>query len=767
MTADNHDPASEKPAQTPPPTTPAEDAGLHGGDAESIFQAIRRGEFLSGVADGRDVSLIYIDRRVQSFFGAERERDWRQPRPGPQPAPPPVSRRIGDLVVNPVPRWEVERLASVFEQPPAYTAARQRLNQGLLILHGRSDSGKRAAAIHLLGELLFKQGEGVVYELNPDLRLADLRPDDLPAHTALLLETPGGAALQGLTAFQLNALERVLSPLERNNALVIITDRLPAPFPATHNHLLQAWDWRWPGDATEIQRKIVDNHIRYFTCNDADYNGTIVPQLEQLAALAPLNELLAETLPPGQLADLAELLLPVLRGEQTVEQALAQLHQRAIRDVEAWFEASHEAELENLLIAAAVFNGAAYADVSQAAEALETLLPKAKEPLPPAWSAKREPPPPSSRFGRSDPRQKRLAAIHASLASLPQQTHYGEVLQDAIQLDNSAWQEAVLRFVWEFDEMRQPLLDWLKRYGAHPRHSLRTRAAAAIGALARHHFASIEADVLRQWAGSPDANMRRSAAQVLGITIWDEAHSAAAARLLHYWAGQNDQPRWQWTAAAAYAGLAGPRYPAQTLSDLRLIAANSHHHPALLDPLFRALLNAYAAAQGLPDRRLAVLDELAGWPRQEAGDRRQKEPAFAVRRVAVLAFWIMLWPDAHDPVWRLLLADAGAAGLYQDRVVALMREALNFRQPKGSVFDSLHPRKMALEGLERLVVEVVRLGDSAQMTQLENLLTALIDTSARADPAEVDRLNYQAEQWSRDHAEAKSMFSILRSIPTI
>ncbi|MEZ4719774.1 MAG: hypothetical protein R2851_27375 [Caldilineaceae bacterium] len=70
--------------------------------------------------------------------------------------------------------------------------------------------------------------------------------------------------------------------------------------------------------------------------------------------------------------------------------------------------------------------------------------------------------------------------------------------------------------------------------------------------------------VLRRWAGSPDPNQRRAAAQVLGITMWDDRHSAASAGLLHHWASLKQNPLHLWTAATAYAGLAGLRYPQQT-----------------------------------------------------------------------------------------------------------------------------------------------------------------------------------------------------------
>lgn len=764
--ADKAQPLDPAASSAPAVADKTASAGLDGESAEAIFSALRNNQLLSGIMDGRDVSLIYIDRhKVQNYYTAE---------PAAAPVRPPAEgtvyaqRRIGDLVVNPVPRWEMERVDFVYQRPRLYDDALRRLRQqGLLILHGPAGSGKRATAIHLLAALIFPKGAGAIYELNPDLRLADLRADELPADTALLLETPTGSALAGLTRFQLDALSGVLGPDRRNNALVIVAEQLPSGLPREAGRNLLAWRLQWPDDPPAARRSVLAQHMRYLA-QDSGWPDDLIAQIDQLVADPTLAALLAEEVAPGQLADLAELLLPVLQGSLSTEQALARFGQHAAEEVRRWFEQGYSADLESLLIAAAAFSGAPYAAVNEAAQTLASRL------QPEAALAKPEEKPaqPASLIAGRNPRRRQLEAIHARLTPTALRSHYGDVQEEVVELENPAWQEAVLRYMWEFDDLRPPLLEWLQVYGVYGNHHLRTRAAAAIGALARDSFSLVEEQVLRRWADSADPNVRRSAAQILGITIWDETHSAASARLLHYWASQSDKPRWQWTAAAAYAGLAGPRYPQQTLADLKLISERTHLHPALLDPLFRALVNFYAAAQGMPDRRLVLLQELAAWSVHEPAGKQDRASSRAVQRTAVLGFWVMLWPQRDDPVWSLLLADAGAPGAAQEMSVQLMRRALNFRQPQGSFADDLHPRRLALDGLHRLVLHVARLPrpdqvvqpqEPDQAEQLKSLLKALTVACRQADMDEWDRLRYAAEQWQDAQKEASQFLDTILS----
>ncbi len=734
--------------------------GLEGENGEKILSALRDNKSLSGIADGRDVSLVYIDRRkVQNYYTAEAE-DLLQRRPAAGAAP---TRRIGDLVVNPVPTWETQMVQAVYQATPALDSTLRRLREyGLLVLHGRAGAGKRAAAIYLLGRLHFDGGDGLIYELNPSLRLADLRAEDLPPRTALLLETPGGDALEGLTVWQIKALLNVLADPQRQCALVVVCEQPPRQLGRDYAHLVCEWRVQWPDGVAAGQSAVLTQHLRYIAEQQAGALEDLELRLDRLLAEQAVRDLLRETLDFAQLAELAELLWPVVQERQTLAEALARVDQVAQRAVRAWFEQPHTADLESLLIATAVFNGAPYAAVNDAARTLASRLQPDDAPAQPAKTEEKPARSPSLFAGR-DPRRQRLDAIRARLQPTTLRSHFGDVQEEAVVLENPAWQEAVLRYIWDFDDLRPPLLGWLQDYGVYGNHHLRTRAAAAIGALARDSFSLIEEQVLRRWADSVDANVRRSAAQILGMTIWDETHSAASARLLHYWASQAEKSRWQWTAAAAYAGLAGPRYPQQTLADLKLIAGNTQRQPVLLEPLFRALVGFYAAAQTLPERRLALLQELADWSQHQPTDKQDRASSRAIQRTAVLGFWVMLWPERDDPVWSLLLADVSVAGVAQEVSVQLIRQSLNFRQPQGSFVDGLHPRRLALEGLHSLVLNVARPHEPDQVAQLTRLLEALVAACRQADVDELDRLRYAAEQWDDARQEASPFLDIIVS----
>jgi hypothetical protein len=437
-----------------------------------------------------------------------------------------------------------------------------------------------------------------------------------------------------------------------------------------------------------------------------------------------------------------------MQGKFNLDEAITHFGQRSQTEVESWFVSQQSDDLQTLLIATAVFNGVSYTDISDANKRLRQTLGldgsavKGKEDD----EAHR----PNNLFANFNPLARQLQQIHAHEEMITQSGHFGEAPVKVIKLDNERWQWAVLTFVWQYASYRRPLLDWLIAYGTHSRPALRTRAAAAIGALAREDFSVIEAEVLRDWAGSRDPDARRSAAQVLGITIWDERLSGPSSRLLHAWASQKNNWRWQWTAATAYAGLAGPRSPQQTLDDLEIVARQTVAQPLLLEPVLRALLNFYQAAQSLPDRRLMLLATLDDWS-QMPERRSERSAAFSLRRTALIGYLYLLWPDKNDSVWGQLLADISQDGVYQETGIRLLQSALNFRQPKDSVNDSLHPRKMAVDCLEQLIVFIIKHGDGEQIAHLESLLTALMASSVTAGPISVERLQFHARRWHERH----------------
>lgn len=721
---------------------------------EELLTTLREDKFFAAARDERDVSIVYIDRRSQVFHGAAA--DGRRFADRGERA----TRRIGDVVVSALSAAEVAQVQATFTPPAAFDAALRRfLDRGLLILHGPAGSGKRSAAIRLLSALRFDAAAPVIYELNPDMRLVALEPDQLPAGTALLLETPAGGSLAGLSAFQLDHLLRQLSTTARNNGLVIVTEQPPLALAQSRPDLLCPWQAEWPGDRTAVQWNLLERHLLYLSKDDGVAPELLAAQLAAWRGHAGVSALLAQRLMPHQVAELADALLPALTGVYDLDQALARHAAQVTVAVQHWFaDAAHPLERKTLLVAAAVFNGALADEVDQAAgELLAEIAPAAK----PADAAAPDP------FAAGATRSARYAAIGARLVSTPLQgLHYGATTGLALRLDNEAWQKAVLDHLWaEYGGLREPVLAWLERHALYGSQRQRVRAAAALGGLARLNFPLIEARILRQWANSSDPNARRAAGQVLGITMWDEQHTAASTGLLRHWAGL-DNWRCRWTAAAACGGLAGLRHPQQALELLAPIADAAVAQPQLLSPLTEAIVKLYIAVRADPPRRSALIHTLRTWSEDRAGEQRTREQAFARRRAAVICFWALLWPATDDPAWRQVVEDmAVRAAPVQVDGVALLRASLNFRQPRDSVRDALHPRRLAADGLRALVGGIAAERDEGFMAAGEGLLQALVRACRAADAAqgadEWAQLRHIAEGWERLSAPEESLQKLL------
>lgn len=679
-----------------------------------------------------------------------------------------VSQRVGDITLNPLIRAEIRRVNAVYSPMANHNQALQRLRERRLVfLCGKQGSGKRTAAIRLLIEFFGCNeniGHNAIYELNPALKLSNINVKDIPDRAGLFIESDGHA-LQDLNQFQLRALLSRLQDPNKANALIVVSPQCPTQLPLEHHDLIQPWCLQWPEPIWESQAQVLLRHFK-FVSHDAhvDIDRELVADFETLLQDAKVQNLLRAPWEPRRLVRLVGFLRKSILGQISLQEALDQFHEKEDEVVAAWFAQGHAPELESLLIATAVFNGLPYSFISEASqELLHLLMPEATEQhdlrkgrlshmtLSASTSA-------SSLFATRLPVDERLKRIHAHQEVAYRHSHFGEVREKVMQLDNSHWQVAVLRFLWKIEGMQKPFLTWLMPYGAHSTHTIRQRAAAAIGVLALEDFGYIEAEVLRGWAGSPQSNVRRSAAQVVGMTIWDEHHSGPSAGLLHYWATQTENCRWKWTAASAYAGLAGLRYPQQTLNDLKVIAQKAIDVPLLLEPFFFALINLYGEWKNAPEQRLTLLQSLLTWSELPA-DRAKRQGTLSLRRAALLGFLYLVMPDQHDSVWRLAVQDFGESSVFRDIACQLLHRSLNFRQPARTAPDGLHPRKMALDIINRLIVFVGR-ERSDIYEHLRTLLQAYRQSIAES-PNDLQRIHYKAIHWEDAKIVAPELVSIL------
>ena len=730
-----------------------------------LRSTIRRFDLHNDSLIDRDVSLVYIDRHQvhNHFLDANEKVNVRS-------IGETQRQKIGELVVNPISKWEIDRVEFVFQEPLRFVEAKKRLfEHGILILEGAKGTGKRAASIKLLASISDNKSklntsvkeQEAFYELNPNIQTKDIVPNGLPQNSAFLLEATGVNALDGINNFHLNALRAALSPKRYFNGFIITVDKLPADFPVEQNNLVCKWDASWAEDLITTQRYILLKHLRFLIHVEGQDTKNFDEVLDVGSVCISgddVTTILSQPLALEQFAELADLLLPVVYGEKNVVSALAPFSQKANHEVERWFNEGNDEELENLLISAAVFNGVTYDAVSTAAERLAQISISDDDNLESDVALQSR----GGRFNKNTTRYERVKQICAKIVSSTYDVHYGKTIQDAIQLENPGWQEAVLRYIWQFDDFRSVILRWLEEYINHPQPLLSAKASAAVGALASYSFYTIESQLLRKWAGSDNERYRRGAALILGITIWDEVYSAESIRLLHYWSSQSGNTAYQWTAANSYAGLAGARYPQQAINDLQLIAASTSRAPILFEPLFQAALSIYSMASRTPEVRQTFVDALVSWYQAESELRvlKQVQRVKSSQRAALLVFWTMFWPARKDPVWRSLLRDCSLPGFTRSQVVKLIRASLNFRQPKNSTRDGLHPRIMAREGLGELIVYTKREKDLELSDALEGILQELRSV-CEENYDELDRIQYYAKEWKLANEEAPEFVAIL------
>ncbi len=733
-------------------------------DIEQIAYNVK--DFVSGKSilvedvEGKEISQVYIQRgertTIYNIYGKWPERSVSASEVAPTP------QRIGDLTLNPLPQSEINRTSATYEPLCNHHQALERLRMHhFIILYGEPGTGKRTAAIRLLTEF-FKCNlvDNIIYELNPSLRLSEIRVDDIPDRAGLFLESGDGRTLEGFQRFHLNALLNRLQASDKTNALILVLEQPPLFFTAEHRELLQPWRLEWKEPVAGTQSKVLIKHFVHASRNYPDGQSLQKEDFEALVQSELVQAVLQQSFRPAQLAQLTQLLLRVLLEDSNLETVLAQFNARVDEDVANWFQSSQDPELAALLSAVAVFNGLPYGFIREAAQNLLNILIPEQNRGPREENRQKDgTTPPVNPFASSATIDTRLKAIHAHQELVTRTSHFGDFQERVVKLDSESWQPAVLRYLWHMDGMQDPLLSWLMPYGTSSNHAIRTRAAAAIGALAIEDFGFIEATVLRDWAASLHPHTRRSAAQVLGITIWDERHSGATAGLLHFWATQRDNWRWKWTATAAYAGSAGDRLPHQTLNDLKAIAEECVERPQLLDPFFHAILNYYGTNKAAPEQRLTLLQALQTWSARPSVRQKRKE-TFSLRRTALLGFLYLLMPDKFDPVWRLALQDIYENETYCKIACTLLDRAINFSQPKGSVRDGLHPREMGLKLLRRLIVFAGKENDPETYSHLEIFLSSYRKT-IDGSPHDLKRVRLKTEHWEDAYEAAPELIAIL------
>lgn len=553
------------------------------------------------------------------------------------------------------------KIQAVYVGSSRYDHARKILaEKHVVILWGQARWGKWTSAVNLLSDLSAKE----IIELKPDITLKELDSIELGAtsNRGYVIDTFVPDSAEKLKVHTLKALSHKLR--EQQSYLVITIDSRVNLLKEELSGYLTIWN--------EVPNRtfMLEKHLAYYL---SDREG--LAKVDELIQAEAVQQLLREPLLPGEVERLAELLSKVARNELNFDDALARFEARAQQQVEAWFEGHSDLEQRTFMLTLAVFNGINYDAVIAADQRLQTLTGRASTNKENAAA---------SAFSNTRSRRIKDACAHIEKGYV--ETEFGRSPVDLVVLDNPTFQPAILRYAWqEYDGLHEPLLTWLNSLGLESSFDVRTRVAAAVGALSKFSFAHVRATILLPWANHEDSRVRAAAAFALGIPIWESELASQVVGLLHHWSTLPDNWRLNWTAAAAYGGLVGLRFPDAALRDLHTIALAGDLR--LFGVMSRSVINLFQSGRLVPDYYFKILDALNVW----AEDSKAKLIVLTSLHIFLqLAIEDRIATVEEGTTMPTLLWLAKEDEACRDKVINVWREALNNRATQAAALETLH-----------------------------------------------------------------------------
>jgi len=665
---------------------------------------------ISELLRGQEIASVYIDARSGGvFFGGEaRVTGDVTGRSNLKRAASRARVTLGEMAIGQVLADDLRKTRVVYVKPAAYAQARQVLaERHVLLLWGQAHWGKWTTALHLLSTL---QADDIL-EINPDVGLDELYAFNPEPRCAYVIDTLAHESSEALSAFALNRLSERFR--KQQSYIVITVDSRASLSKEAFGDYLVTWRDLPPSVG------LLEKHLSWYLLEK-----DLLARARELGQTDEVKELLCNHLLPGEIDRLAELLAEAVRGELQLAEALTRFEARARQQVEAWFETHTKLEERTFMLSLAVFSGANYQAAIEADEHLQSLI----KPPPSEGESRIVPPV----FGGTRSQRVREASSH--IIQGYEEAEFGRSPVEIVVLDNPTFQPAVLHYVWhEYDRLRRFLTEWLLEFGLYPSFDVRARAAAAIGELSKYNFGYIRKEVLLPWANHQNSQARASAALALGIPAWEGEFAPQVLGLLHHWSTLRNNWRLSWTAAAAYGGLVGLRFPDMALRDLYNIAQGEDLR--LLGVLNQSVANLFQAGRTAPDYYIKVLEALVGWT---ANSKSKIVTVIGLLIFLELARRAKVEADPEGGMWPTMLWLVREDEEYQDRVISLWKRALNTKSS----------RKLALEALHhwiRMVDEDTRLYSS-----VEQLVIAL---TTQGTARERDRLCFYLDRWASDPAE--------------
>ncbi|MEU3283590.1 hypothetical protein [Streptomyces longwoodensis] len=250
---------------------------------------------------------------------------------------------------------------------------------------------------------------------------------------------------------------------------------------------------------------------------------------------------------------------------------------------------------------------------------------------------------------------------------------------------------AVIEVIWHgFGWLRDPLIAWLRFMAEDRLERVGARAAVIVGHLLRHDFDSVYRDVVKDWARSTSVRDRRYAAMALSVAMaaGDPQITAQVARQVRDWSG-SPRAQLQDSAARAYGTQVGTRDVPGTLLALQGLAGR----PAL-DP-YASVAYSTAALFLAEGGAAPVAEALGRWIRADDGHL----PRHAVRTLLVLG---PLAAGPELPARPTLAHQAMEGPGYEETLLLLWQRALIDPAHSGQAWQLLRDWLVAADEDEEL-----------------------------------------------------------------
>jgi len=492
------------------------------------------------------------------------------------------SNAVNQILVN-----DLKKIKTVYVQVQKYQLVYKALSdQNLIILRGTNHIGKFTSALHMLNVL----HDHVIFELDPASSFKTINLSN-SYNQGFVIDSYTPDKIDDLTLFNLNQLSNRL--IENKAHLVItIDDRLTLPNSEEIRKYLFTWD-ELPDTKSTLKK-----HLEWYARD---------PLIQKIAidycVRDDIQSVLHPSLMPTDVDRLAQMLVDVASKKYELSFALENFRTRTGELVAKWFEDNLDLRDRTFLISAAVYAGSSYRVVIDAEKELLSLLPKDEQSNPNFQDP----------FGLS--RSRRLQNVGVKLKLGVEETEFGSNPVEIVELNNPAMQSAVLKYLWrEKDGLRDVLIRWLSSAVIDSPYEVRMRAAAAVGELSKQDFRLILNEIIIPWSKHFNFSVRMSAAFSLGIPAWESEIAPLVLGLLHHWCTLKNNWRLSWTAAAAYGGLVGVRFPDAALRDLYQIAKTGDIR--LIDILLWSIRNLFCVGETESEYRKKIIDTLAEWAGQ-------------------------------------------------------------------------------------------------------------------------------------------------------